>query len=143
MKNIFCFVFFLLNDHQHGCQQDHSSDAADTQVEQGVALPCCGLIFASFCLLDDFGEYEGVKIGAPGCVGTVTEYRRQGIGLRMIQLATAWFKEHGYDLSYIHYTYVGHWYARLGYKTVVKWNCNGMESKMLFRKCGLSAASPR
>ena len=80
----------------------------------------------SFCLLDDFGEYEGLKIGAPGCVGTVPAYRKQGIGLRMIQLATAIFKEEGYDLSWIHYTAVGHWYAKLGYQTVVRWNCEGV-----------------
>ena len=80
----------------------------------------------SFCLLDDFGEYQGLRIGAPGCVGTVPEYRKQGIGLRMIQLATQQLKEDGYDLSWIHYTHVGHWYARLGYRTVVKWNCLGV-----------------
>ena len=80
----------------------------------------------SFCLLDDFGEYQGLRIGAPGCVGTVPAYRKQGIGLRMIQLATAIFKEEGYDLSWIHYTAVGHWYAKLGYQTVVRWNCRGV-----------------
>ena len=80
----------------------------------------------SFCLLDDFGEYQGLKIGAPGCVGTIPAYRKQGIGLRMIQLATQQLKEDGYDLSWIHYTAVGHWYAKLGYRTVVKWNCEGI-----------------
>lgn len=80
----------------------------------------------SFCMLDDFGEYAGLKIGAPGCVGTIHAYRKQGIGLRMIQLATQQLKEDGYDLSWIHYTAVGHWYARLGYRTVVKWNCEGV-----------------
>ncbi len=81
---------------------------------------------ASFCLLDDFGEYMGLKIGAPGCVGTVPAYRRRGIGLRMVQLATQQLKDDGYDLSWIHYTAVGHWYARLGYKTVLRWNCRGI-----------------
>ena len=81
---------------------------------------------ASFCLLDDFGEYQGLKIGAPGCVGTVPAYRKQGIGLRMIQLATQQLKDDGYDLSWIHYTAVGHWYAKLGYQTVVRWNCHGL-----------------
>lgn len=81
---------------------------------------------ASFCILDSFGEADGLKVGAPGCVGTVPSYRRQGIGLRMVQLATAILKQEGYDLSWIHYTAVGHWYARLGYETVVKWNCKGI-----------------
>ena len=80
----------------------------------------------SFCLLDEFGTYEGLRVGAPGCVGTVPAYRKQGIGLRMIQLATAILRDEGYDLSWIHYTAVGHWYARLGYRTVVRWNCKGI-----------------
>ena len=81
---------------------------------------------ASFCLLDSFGEADGKKVGAPGCVGTVPAYRKQGIGLRMVQKATAILREQGYDLSWIHYTAVGHWYAKLGYKTVVRWNCKGI-----------------
>lgn len=80
----------------------------------------------SFCIVDEFGEADGKKVGAPGCVGTVPAYRRQGIGLRMVQKATAILKAEGYDLSWIHYTHVGHWYARLGYKTVVRWNCKGI-----------------
>ena len=81
---------------------------------------------ASFCLLDEFGEADGLRVGAPGCVGTVPAWRRQGIGLRMIQLATAILQREGYDLSWIHYTAVGHWYARLGYQTVLRWNCKGI-----------------
>ena len=80
----------------------------------------------SFCLLDSFGEADGKKVGAPGCVGTLPAYRRQGIGLRMVQKATAILQAEGYDLSWIHYTAVGHWYTRLGYKTVVRWNCKGI-----------------
>lgn len=80
----------------------------------------------SFCLLDDFGCYENLRIGGPGCVGTVPGWRRQGIGLQMVQSATAMLKDAGYDLSYIHYTGVGHWYARLGYRTIVQWNANGI-----------------
>lgn len=80
----------------------------------------------SFCIVDEFGEADGMKVGAPGCVGTVPAYRKQGIGLRMVQKATAILKAEGYDLSWIHYTHVGHWYARLGYKTVVRWNGKGI-----------------
>lgn len=81
---------------------------------------------ASFCILDDFGEYQGLRVGAPGCVGTVPAFRKQGIGLKLVQKATAILKEKGYDLSWIHYTHVGHWYARVGYKTVIRWNCRGI-----------------
>lgn len=80
----------------------------------------------SFCLLDDFGTYKSLKVGGPGCVGTIPAYRRQGIGLKMVRNATAILMERGYDLSYIHYTGVGHWYAKLGYETVVKWNSKGI-----------------
>ena len=47
-------------------------------------------------------------------------------GLRMVQLATEELKRMGYDLSCIHYTAVGHWYAWLGYQTVVRWNRDGV-----------------
>lgn len=80
----------------------------------------------SFCILDGFGQYGSLRVGGPGCVGTVPAYRKQGIGLKMVQKATAILKDAGYDLSYIHYTHVGHWYARLGYKTVLRWNCKGI-----------------
>lgn len=80
----------------------------------------------SFCLLDSFGTYKDLRVGGPGCVGTVPEYRKQGIGLKMVQLATEQLKKMGYHLSYIHYTAVGHWYARLGYQTLVKWNSRGL-----------------
>ena len=80
----------------------------------------------SFCVLDDFGQADGLRIGAPGCVGTIPSHRKQGIGLRMVQKATAILRDEGYDLSWIHYTHVGHWYARLGYQTMVRWNCKGV-----------------
>ena len=93
----------------------------------------CGYIdgkVASFCLIEDFGNYEidGVmsKVGGPGCVGTVPEFRDRGIGLTMVNYATQILKDLGYDYSYIHYTYVPGWYAKLGYKTILRWNKNGI-----------------
>ena len=50
----------------------------------------------------------------------------ESMRLRMVQLATACLQESGYDLSWIHYTHVGHWYARLGYRTVIRWNAHGV-----------------
>lgn len=107
----------------------HSVDESWVRYYTSNALIYCAFDaerIVSFCLLDDFGTYKGLKIGAPGCVGTIPQYRRQGIGLKMVQSATAVFKERGYDLAYIHYTGVGHWYARLGYKTLLKWNARGI-----------------
>ena len=82
----------------------------------------------SFCMLGAMGSYEGLRIGGPGCVGTVPRARRQGIGLRMVQLGTEILKQEGFDYSYIHYTGVAPWYARLGYRTVLTWNARGFLS---------------
>ena len=83
---------------------------------------------ASFCMLEEMGEYDGLRVAGPGCVGTLPEYRRRGIGLKLVQNATAILKAEGYDLSYIHYTGFGPWYARLGYQTIVRWNREGIVS---------------
>lgn len=84
---------------------------------------------ASFCLVEDMGVHvlsgQTLHVGVPGCVGTVPSFRRQGIGLRMVAEATALLKTRGYDISYIHYTGVAPWYARLGYRTFMRWNKNG------------------
>ncbi len=79
----------------------------------------------SFSLVDGFGEYKGLKVGGPGCVGTIPSYRRQGIGLKMVQNATVILQREGYDISHIHYTGVGPWYAHMGYRGILKWNCKG------------------
>lgn len=85
---------------------------------------------ASFCIVDDMGTHkiEGheVKIGGPGCVGTLPEYRDRGIGLTMVKHVTRILREEGYDYSYIHYTYLAPWYEKLGYKTAIKWGRNGI-----------------
>ena len=79
----------------------------------------------SFCLVDGFGEYNGLKVGGPGCVGTIPSWRKQGIGLKMVQNATEILRQEGYDISHIHYTGVGPWYAHLGYEVVLRWNGKG------------------
>jgi len=81
---------------------------------------------ASFCLLDDMGRFGKLTVAGPGCVGTLPEYRRRGIGLKMVQNATAILKDEGYDLSYIHYTGVGRWYEKLGYRTTLRWSRDGV-----------------
>ena len=93
----------------------------------------CGLIdgkIASFCMIDDMGEHllDGcrIKVGGPGCVGTVPEFRRNGIGLMMVKDVTQILKDEGYDLSFIHYTGVAPWYRKLGYRTVLKWDKHGI-----------------
>lgn len=93
----------------------------------------CGFIdgkIASFCLIENMGTHningKVLKIGGPGCVGTVPEYRNKGIGLTMVNQVTQILKNEGYDYSYIHFTGVADWYSKIGYKTTVKWNRDGV-----------------
>ena len=85
---------------------------------------------ASFCLIEDMGVHNlngrKVKVGGPGCVGTLPEYRNKGIGLMMVKHVTQILKEEGYDYSYIHYTGVAPWYAKLGYQTSIRWTGKGI-----------------
>ena len=83
---------------------------------------------ASFCIVDSFGNYKDFKVGGPGCVGTVPEYRKKGIGLKLVQKATEILKTEGYDLSFIHWTKVAGWYQKLGYKLILNWNCKGFNN---------------
>jgi len=84
----------------------------------------------SFCIVEDMGTHningQTLKIGGPGCVGTLPEYRDRGIGLMMVKKATQILKDEGYDYSYIHYTYVAKWYAKLGYETILQWSKKGI-----------------
>ena len=84
---------------------------------------------ASFCLVEEMGTHtvdgKALRVAGPGCVGTVPEFRRQGIGLKMVADVTAILKREGYDVSYIHYTGVARWYAKLGYRTCLRWTCRG------------------
>ena len=93
----------------------------------------CGFIdgkVASFCLIENFGEHvingQLRKVGGPGCVGTLPEYRDRGIGLTMVRNVTKILRDEFYDYSYIHYTFESRWYAKLGYKTIIRWNCKGI-----------------
>lgn len=93
----------------------------------------CGYIdgkVASFCLVENKGTYNiggrEFKIGGPGCVGTLPEYRNKGIGLTMVKNVTQILKDEGYNYSYIHFTGVAPWYEKLGYKTSVRWTKNGV-----------------
>lgn len=80
----------------------------------------------AFCSLADMGRIQGLHIGGPGCVGTLPEYRGQGIGLEMVRLATEVLRQDGFDLSWIHYTHLAHWYMKLGYQPVLRWNSGGI-----------------
>ena len=93
----------------------------------------CGFLdgkVVSFCIVENMGTHkingQTFKIGGPGCVGTLPECRNKGIGLMMVKKVTQILKDEGYDYSYIHYTGVAKWYAKLGYETVLQWNKKGI-----------------
>lgn len=85
---------------------------------------------ASFAIISDLGTHNvngrSIRIGGPGCVGTLPQYRDFGIGLTLVKNVTEILKNEGYDYSYIHYTYVAPWYEKLGYKVALQWNKNGI-----------------
>ena len=63
--------------------------------------------------------------GALYHVRAAPAFRRRGIGLKMVCDVTALLRDAGCDYSYIHYTGVAPWYARLGYRTCLRWSCAG------------------
>lgn len=76
---------------------------------------------AGFCIVDTDADTiistDKNRVGVVGCVGTVPEHRRKGIGLAMAANAVQDAKEKGCDEIFIHYTYLDWWYGRLGFKT--------------------------
>lgn len=125
---------FHSNDNVHydwysGDEQkllDAAADVDDDWVQyfrgnKNVFCGFCGDDIASFCIIDDNMECmlsDGKNaVGAVGCVGTVHKFRRRGIGIKMVALATDILKDRGADQCFIHYTGVADWYAKIGYKT--------------------------
>ena len=88
-----------------------------------------GETVAAFCILTDWDLNLGLRIGGPGCVGTVPAYRRKGIGLELVRRATEKLGAEGFDLSWIHYTHLARWYQKLGYRTVLRWTGAGFEQQ--------------
>lgn len=99
--------------------------------KEGSRFYCAfdGKMITAFCSLADMGRFGGLHIGGPGCVGTIPEFRRRGIGLEMVRLATETLRRDGFDLSWIHYTHLAHWYSKLGYQPVLRWNSGGILQK--------------
>lgn len=94
----------------------------------------CGYVggrLASFCIVENMGAHcingRTFRVGGPGCVGTLPEYRCRGIGLSMVGQATQLLKDEGFDYSYIHYTAIAKWYEKLGYMPILKWTRSGIE----------------
>ncbi len=58
----------------------------------------------------------GKNVGAIGCLGVADHARGRGIGLFMADYATEMLKRRGCTTSYIGWTWLVDWYAKLGYK---------------------------
>ncbi|MGN0667096.1 MAG: GNAT family N-acetyltransferase [Huintestinicola sp.] len=80
----------------------------------------------SFCIVDIDADCiissPDSRIASIGCVGTIPDYRKQGIGLRMVDLATVYAKSKGCTKGYIHFTHIDQWYAKLGYETFARFS---------------------
>lgn len=61
-------------------------------------------------------EHGGLITGTMGCVGVVPEYRREGIGLRMVADGMQRLKEQGDQAVELTYIVLTDWYSRLGLK---------------------------
>ncbi len=61
-------------------------------------------------------EHNGLITGSMGCVGVVPEYRRSGIGLRMVAQGMQKLKEQGDQAVELTYIVLTDWYSRLGLK---------------------------
>jgi ribosomal protein S18 acetylase RimI-like enzyme len=81
----------------------------------------------SFCLVDELADgcmlaRPGIKVGSIGCVGTVPQYRRRGIGLDMTAQSVRILKDRGCDRVQLLYLVFDKWYGKLGFKiTSTQW----------------------
>lgn len=79
---------------------------------------------AGFLLLDDHADVPycpfDARVGTIGCVGVLPAYRKQGIGLRMVDAATRELIARGCAWAHIGYTHLSHWYGRIGYQVCME-----------------------
>lgn len=94
-----------------------NADKVYTAMYKGKIAGFCIIGYQWDCVLSG----DNIKVGSVGCVGVVHEFRKQGIGLEMVNRATHDLKENGCDLSFIHFTYLEDWYGKLGYRTFIRY----------------------
>lgn len=56
------------------------------------------------------------RTGGLGCLGVLPAHREHGIGLSLANTATHALQRAGFVTSYVGYTWLEHWYGRLGYR---------------------------
>ena len=88
-------------------------------------LAVCNGEIAAFEMIEEHGGFfctEAKKHGSIGCVGTVPQYRRRGIGLDMTAQSVRILKDRGCDRVQLLYLVFDKWYGKLGFKiTSTQW----------------------
>jgi len=64
------------------------------------------------------------KVGSIGCVGVVHEYRKRGIGSRMVAEGADWLKQNGCASIELRYVAIVAWYEKMGF-SVAGWQWMG------------------
>jgi len=123
-----CYRFFD-GDHSELLQAVGEVDEEWAQYFTDDSKVFCGFKdgeLASFCIVDEdihcLLSDGNNKVGSIGCVGTRPSFRKKGIGLYMVELATEYLAEKDCDKSFIHCTHLEKWYGKLGYKTFLKYS---------------------
>ena len=94
--------------------------------DDDVLLAVCDNKIVAFEMINEnggvFTSEKNIKHGCIGCVGTIPEYRRKGIGLDMTAYAVQRLRALGCDKVQLLYLVLDKWYGKLGfYITSTQW----------------------
>lgn len=92
---------------------EHTSCPVLVAVENGEIL--------GFCIVDPDGAPLFADTGEIGCVGVIPSARKRGIGLQMVAAATEELQRKGCKNGFLGFTYLEHWYAKLGYRACIRY----------------------
>jgi hypothetical protein len=110
VQHIYHWIHDLMNGEHPTC-----GPADFTVVED----PKTGKFVSSMCYISQEWAYEGIKfdVGRPELVGTLEEYRRQGLIRKQFEIAHRWGAERGHKMQFI--TGIPWYYRQFGYEMAV------------------------